>query len=239
MRQLEYKSYSTTEHNIITDVDVKGGKVVGYFSVFNVLDSDGDVVLKGAFKKSLQENYSRIKHLYQHNPVLILSGTKKGALKVYEDDYGLRFESEITPTSYGKDMLLLYESGAIDEQSTGTITIKDEKKGGVRYIKESMIFEGSTVTWGSNKYSLGDKKSLFDAEHINNRILKFEKLLKDGRFENEDVFEAIDYHIKQLHTALATQDTSTTQPLKEVSTEPDYKDLKLALSLFNLKTNTY
>ena len=53
----------------IKDVDVQTGIVTGYFSVFGNLDSDGDIVLPGAFKKTIKENgpdssKPRILHLY-------------------------------------------------------------------------------------------------------------------------------------------------------------------------------
>ena len=36
----------------ISDVDVKKGIVTGYFSSFDNMDSDGDVIRKGAFTKT-------------------------------------------------------------------------------------------------------------------------------------------------------------------------------------------
>jgi len=233
-RLLEFKTYTST-NGIITDVDVKSGLVKGYFSIFDVKDSDGDVVMKGAFKKSLQENYNRIKHLYQHDPMKPLSGTKKGNLKVYEDEKGLAFESKIADTSFGKDTIILYQEGVIDEHSTGTYTIKSSAKNGYREITESMLFEGSTVTWGANQWAKGDMKSMLK-DNLLSKADKVSKLLANGTFENEDMFDALDYYLKQLHTALQLKD-ETTQPIEPI-TEPNTKEmeLKLALQLLNLKS---
>lgn len=236
---IEYKSISTQVDKVITDVDTKSGIVKGYFSVFGNKDSDGDVIMQGAFKKSLQENYRRIKHLWQHDVWRPLSGTKNDMLKVYEDSYGLAFESKISETSYGKDALVLYQDGVVDEQSVGFITIKAEDKGSYREIREVKLFEGSAVTWGANEMAQVVSVKHMVKEQLLAKADKVSKLISSGKFENEDMFEMLDYYLKQLHTALATQDTSTTQPLTNESTEPDYKNLKLALSLFNLKTNTY
>ena len=73
----------------VKDVDAKQGIVTGYFSVFGNKDSDGDVIVPGAFKKTLMENGpesegKRIKHLLQHDVDRPLS--KPNVLK--ETSYG-------------------------------------------------------------------------------------------------------------------------------------------------------
>jgi phage head maturation protease len=40
----------------IKDVDGKKGIVTGYFSDFNSIDSDGDIIKPGAFQKSISQN---------------------------------------------------------------------------------------------------------------------------------------------------------------------------------------
>src|SRR5437868_271558 len=85
---------------LIKDIDTKEGRVQGYFAIFGNVDSDGDMIMPGAFKKSLKENYNRIKHLAQHNPWQPLSSTKKN-LMVKEDSKGLFFDSLISKTSWG------------------------------------------------------------------------------------------------------------------------------------------
>ena len=66
-----YKDFSTLTLGI-KDVDGKKGIVTGYASDFDSLDSDGDVIKKGAFAKTLSLNgpksqKPRIKHLLNHN----------------------------------------------------------------------------------------------------------------------------------------------------------------------------
>ena len=50
----------------IEDIDEAQGIVTGLGSVFGNVDSDGDIIEKGAYTKTIQENRSRIKYLYQH-----------------------------------------------------------------------------------------------------------------------------------------------------------------------------
>ena len=51
----------------IKDIDFNKRTVVGYFSQFGSKDSDGDIITKGAYSKTIKENAVRIAHLLQHN----------------------------------------------------------------------------------------------------------------------------------------------------------------------------
>ena len=69
----------------IKSVDMDRRMVEGYYSVFDFKDSDGDVIMKGAYEKTVRENgpggKNRIMHLYQHDPLMVLG-------KPIEPDYG-------------------------------------------------------------------------------------------------------------------------------------------------------
>lgn len=81
---LEYKGINAGPDSI-KDIDEKNGVVTGYFSIFGNKDSDSDVITKGAYKKTLSENYNRVKHLYQHDSFRPLAGVKNNKLVVKED----------------------------------------------------------------------------------------------------------------------------------------------------------
>ena len=139
----------------IKDVDVQQGIVTGYFSIFGNIDSDGDIVLPGAFKKTIKENgpdspKPRILHLYQHNPSQVIG--KPHVLK--EDKKGLYFESKISDTSLGKDVLQLYRDKVLTEHSIGYQIVKrevdDSGKERIQKLTELKLWEGSTVSWGAN-----------------------------------------------------------------------------------------
>lgn len=141
----------------IKDVDTEKGIVTGYFSVFGVKDSDGDIVMPGAYKKTIKENgpqseHSRILHLYMHDPTQVLA--KPSVLK--EDKYGLYFESKISDTTLGKDVLQLYRDKVLTEHSIGYQIIKrevDEQREEQKLV-ELKLWEGSTVSWGANMEAL-------------------------------------------------------------------------------------
>ena len=47
--------YKIKSNGELKDVDVKTMTMTGYFSKFGNIDSDGDMMMPGAFKKSLNE----------------------------------------------------------------------------------------------------------------------------------------------------------------------------------------
>lgn len=139
---IEIKSTGTTK-----DVDIKSRVVSGFLSGFGNIDKGNDIIEKGAFAKSINERFSKIFFLLQHDMQKPL-----GKFQVLEEkDSGLYFEAKVSNTSYGNDLLQLYEDGVINEHSIGFNVIKSEKKSGVRIIKEVKLFEGSAVTIGANE----------------------------------------------------------------------------------------
>ena len=70
----EFKSYESKSLSLkIEDVDEGSRKVVGYLSAFDTLDSDNDIIRKGAFAKSIKErgvessSNRQIAHLRNHD----------------------------------------------------------------------------------------------------------------------------------------------------------------------------
>lgn len=105
--------------------------VKGYFSGWNVIDSDADLLMPGAFSKSINDRgpgssaNRKIAHLAFHDqtrPVGVIQVLK-------EDDKGLYFESLLGTHTEGKDAAKMYEEGTIKEHSIG-----------FRYISEKMEF---------------------------------------------------------------------------------------------------
>ena len=147
--------YSQKSNDLEFKVDSDSRLVRGYFASFNTLDSDGDIFVKGAFAKSIQErgvNSSgnrKIAHLAFHDMKRPI-----GDIQVLqEDEMGLYFESKLGTHQDGEDMLKMYREGEIREHSVGFQYMPDkmEEKDGVWYLKEVKLFEGSAVTFGANE----------------------------------------------------------------------------------------
>ncbi len=202
MKHLQYKNFGNT----LKDVDTKKGIVEGYFNTWDIVDSDGDELVRGAFKKSLQENgpgsaRPRIMHLKMHNAMQPLSRfVEEGTLK--EDDRGLFFRSTISKTTYGRDVLTLYDDGVLNEHSIGFQTIKEERADEKHMkIMEVKLWEGSTVTWGANMDTpmtgMKDMTPTEQAEKFNERINTLEKALRDGTYSDE-TFDLLIIQLKQI-----------------------------------------
>ena len=107
--------------NTLKDVDVNKRIVTGYLSAFDNKDFDEDVIVKGAFTKTLSERKNDIYFLNQHD-----WKQPHGKFNVLqEDSKGLYFESApLLDTTYSTDLLKLYDAGIINEHSIGFQVIK-------------------------------------------------------------------------------------------------------------------
>lgn len=178
----QIKDFSGT----VKDVDMKNRTVSGYFSVFDVKDSDDDIIKPGAYTKTIQENgpsgKDRVMHLLQHNPTKPLG--KPHELK--EDDKGLFFRTRIVDTSFGTDTLKLYRDEVFKEHSIGFKIVdshRDEEQD-ADVLTELKLFEGSTVTWGANEEALGGMKSDND-QTILERYKELQKAYYRGDYRDE------------------------------------------------------
>jgi len=95
-------------------LDSGSGEISGYASVFDVLDSDGDVVRKGAYAKTIQENIAAgkvslmIKHMANGGDLAQSIGVIREAK---EDDYGLWFRAELFSTEEAQEARVKVDEG--------------------------------------------------------------------------------------------------------------------------------
>jgi len=191
---------------VIKDVDVRKGIVEGYFSTWDIVDAHGDEIVKGAYKKTLQENgpnssRQRIYHLWQHNARTPLHRFTE-PMSLMEDGTGLFFRSKISKTTYGKDVLLLYDDGVINEHSVGIQVVKSENaREGHSRLLELKLWEGSTVTWGANEdtpmTAMKDLNPEQQAQKFNERIELLTKSLHDGSYSDE-TFLLLELQLRQI-----------------------------------------
>ena len=213
----------------LKDVDVKKGVVSGYFSSFGNVDADGDIIMPGAFTKTIRENFNRIKHLMNHNVYQPLGKL----LKLVEDDKGLYYESQIGQHTLGQDFLKMAEGGLITEHSVGFKTIKKEfdanhkwdadgvVANGVHKIYEVKMWEGSSLTaWGANPMTpLTEMKGKADVEDLNKRIKALVSFVRNTD-ASDDTIQLLLLQIKQLQQVVIDL---TTEP--QVSTQPETKQI--------------
>lgn len=129
--------------------EIAGGlKIEGYASYFGELDRGGDIVVKGAYAKSLDALIAKggqVKMLWQHDPTQPIGIWDE----VREDARGLYVKGRILDeVAKGREAAALIAAGAIDGLSIGYRTVKATKDDkGQRLLKELELWEVSLVTF--------------------------------------------------------------------------------------------
>ena len=91
---MNYKSIKVSNIKADTQENI----ISGYASHFNNKDSHNDIITAGAFKKTIQENKSRFKFLWQHDMWEPIGKPQE----IYEDEKGLFTVSKVSETDIGK-----------------------------------------------------------------------------------------------------------------------------------------
>jgi len=195
--------------------DVDGRSVIGIASVFGNIDAGGDIIHRGAFKKTIGEGMRRVKHLWQHDsfapPVAVIKNLEEVGRSALPNDIkdlfpdakgGLQVEREYLDTERGNEVLTGVASGAITEMSIGYTSVKvdyeevdDGSKGkvSVRNLRELRLYDTSDVNWGMNSATSASKSAL------DYRLLQIEGFAKDilTEFENvENVYDHLEHRLK-------------------------------------------
>lgn len=120
------------------------GHIEGYASVFNVVDEQGDTVVKGAFKKCIErmkEKSKTPKFLWQHDarkPIGVWD-------EMYEDDYGLFVKGRLLlDLKRGREVWSMLKNKAVDGLSIG---YKSAKRTDNNLITDVDLMEISVVTF--------------------------------------------------------------------------------------------
>lgn len=143
-------------HNKNTDVNFslksmqENGSFVGYASVFGVIDSQNDVLVRGAFADSLRKNPGDIKLLWQHQvsePIGVFD-------VIREDTYGLYVEGRLLlDLQRGYEAYSLLKNAAIKGMSIGysVINANYNPEDNIRIITKLELWEISLVTFPANE----------------------------------------------------------------------------------------
>lgn len=221
INQYSIKSLDTN----IKDLSLEKREVAMYLSKFDVIDSDNDMISKGAFLKSIKEhgpqsNSNRdIAFLRYHDWQQQIGKF----LQLEEDSIGLFAVAKLGTSTKGEDALRDYDEGIIKEHSIGFQYIQDnvkfieddkrhyededenEKKGYYR-IDEVKLFEGSAVTFGSNEYT--EVLNIGKSQNTENIITKLSKEINvitkaiiNGRGTDERLYN-LEMKLKYLNSRL-------------------------------------
>lgn len=211
-------------------------QVEAYASTFGNIDSGRDIVEKGAFTKTIQENNRRIKALFNHDWNQVIGKP----LEVIEDSKGLYTKTQFIDTPKSREIYELVKEDIVNELSIGYDIVKNsyDKENKINRLKELKLYEYSFVTFAMNEMAqVTDVKSL----------VNFMTEIKAGRIlsgENANVIQkAIDILTALLDSINKPEplnpDTMgcTGEPKKSQQNEEtiDYESLLTHIKLINMR----
>jgi len=168
---------------IIKSIERDFATITGYASIFDEVDYHNDVIIKGAFAKSITRHKEgrKVKLLWQHDqskPIGVVSS-------ICEDEKGLLVEANVNNTiAQGREVISLIKQEALDGFSIGFNVAKSSIHAkGYRNILEADLWEVSVVTFPAN--------AMARIEQCNSASAKFEgqnKLLKTLSLISKSIF---------------------------------------------------
>ena len=184
----------------VKDIDVQTRRVKVALSAFNNIDSDGDIIRFGAFRKSIEErgpgstSNRKIAFLRHHDWEHQL-GTWSSLEETHDYLIGV---ADLGRNQKAIDAMLDYQDGLINEHSIGFNFITDkmtftEVNGqSIREASEVCLWEGSAVLFGANSLtptidvSKGNHKEILDT--VNKQMTGLITALKHGKGSDERLF---------------------------------------------------
>ena len=125
----------------------EAGKFSGLASVYGNVDLGGDVVVQGAFQKTLADRGGEVPILFVHDirqPV--------GLGKLRDTAQGLSIEGALVlDVPKAREAYSLLKAKVLRGLSIGYDTIKSDVQNGVRYLRELKLFEVSLVVMPMNE----------------------------------------------------------------------------------------
>lgn len=117
--------------------------IEGYAAIFGTPDLSGDIIVPGAFAKSLERSGGELPYLWQHD----LKGPVIGrVVELAEDTKGLRYKARLSRTQFAADLGVQVADGDVDGASFGYFARRSSGAKGARTLLEVDIFEVSLVS---------------------------------------------------------------------------------------------
>lgn len=162
------------ELKTLTD-DQTPGRFTGRASVYGTVDSYGDVVMPGAFTKTVLEHGGRIVICSQHDPSRTI-----GIGELSDEVDGLHITGTLLlDLQEARDEYARLKAGLISGLSIGYETIKEKFESGVRQLQEVRLWEVSLVTFPANAHAR--VTGVKGVQGVEDAVVAFVSELKDGR----------------------------------------------------------
>lgn len=184
-------------------------RIEGYAAVFGNRDAYGDIIVPGAFERTLREKPD-VKVLWQHDRDKPIGKQESG----YEDEFGLAVTGALTNTDLvtGTVVPLLLDE-VITGLSIGYNVVVEEYNDdlGVWFLKEIELWEWSPVTFPANELAtVSEVKTLGDRRDAHaTRVMRHAKALEHelaGYFAKSDRRDALPSdQLASLHSLIGGQ----------------------------------
>lgn len=142
----------------VKSVDLEEGVISGYASVFGNVDSYGDIVVKGAFSKSIkkiEKTGKVISVFYGHNMEDPRANIGR-VTELREDSHGLLFKAQLdlSGDTYGRLVYEQLKDGRLDSLSFGFSVISGANTEAGYELRELELYEISVVPIPANGEAL-------------------------------------------------------------------------------------
>jgi len=175
------------------------GSFEGILSPYNNVDGGADVVLPGAYTKTLKDQGNTRPMLWQHK-----MDTPIGELTLEDRPDGLWCKGQLLMAlPEAQKAYLLIKARIVKGLSIGFESVKDAVEGGVRKLKEIKLYEGSIVTFPMNEMALitSVKARLEKKDDFNEELAEIQ--LQDARYQ---LLQALSCALSSVVWADATRD---------------------------------
>jgi HK97 family phage prohead protease len=188
----------------IKDITEKGIVQVAA-NAFGNKDVQGDISMPGSFKKTLTENFGRLKWFLNHDKEKLIGVPIEGE----EDGNYLKLTGKLNLNKeLGRDVYedykLYAEYGKTLEHSIGVDAVKYDMKSDSRQVTEWKMWEYSTLTaWGAN-----ERTPMIALKSMNDELDFLNIMLRKGNYTDEK-FKEIELQINKLKSLLTEPDVTT------------------------------
>jgi len=212
------------------------GRIVGLSAVYNTRDYGGDVIMPGAFSKTLEENGGKFPLFYAHKVNI-------GVSSVEDRPEGLLTEGRVNlETLAGREIhsnVKFYKENGLDfGMSIGYLTIPDktEYKAGTRYLKEVKLFENTLtelpLNAGARVRTVKGMEGFDDALEV---LVDLKEGRKISRERSERLRSLASEIFALLEEAGAIEATTSTEAAPK-SNEPDQDHSKLESMIAEMRS---
>lgn len=198
----------------------------GYASVFGNEDSDGDIVIKGAFAETIADWQARGKM-----PPVLWNHKTDEPIGVYtllkEDEKGLYVEGRLLVKDVvrAREIHALMKAGAVDGMSIGysTVEYNYDKETDITELLKLKLWENSIVVFPANDLSRVEAvKSKLQAGELPT-LPEFEKFLREAGFSKSQATAIAGHGLRHLLGEPAENETAIKNALQILQGTQDGK----------------